>query len=320
MRRSKSSQATATQISSQFQVRRATGRGLRMPHLFALLIGSIIGVGWITASGSWIADAGPVGAILAFSGGAALMTIIGLCYAEVMAMLPQAAGAVGYSLIAFGPRVAFWSGWLLLASYIVSCAFFAVTLAWLLDTLAPSNAGVVVYEAFGVKQHLHEILAMTTVTLLLAYANQLGAELSGTMQVVVVGMKLSLAILLASAAATAGSLSHLEPLITGSSSLDSATAVIGVMVGTPFWFAGFDVLPQAVRECSPEMNLSGLGKLIVLTTSAALAFYVMIILSASSLVSRQLLLSFQLPTYDAFQAAFGTCYLPRAVLMLGFVG
>jgi len=291
-----------------------------MHHLFALLIGTIIGVGWITASGIWIIQAGPIGAIIAFAGGAVLMTLIGLCYAEVMAMLPSASGAVGYSYAAFGSRAAFWSGWLLLASYVATCAFFAITLTWLLDILNPAIRGPGLYTVLGDELYLGDVVAIAFVGSILGFTNQLGADIAGGLQTIVVSIKGVLALVLATAAFSAGSAINLSPLITGNTATDSAVAIIGVMVTTPFWFAGFDVLPQALRECAPELNLSRLGRLIIVTTAVALGFYIMIILSASSLVPRAVLLTFQLPTFDAFETAFGGVIFPRVVLALGLVG
>ncbi len=62
----------------------------------------MIGVGWITALGGWFEQAGPVGAMLAFTLGGTLMLVIGLCYAEVTPMLPVTGGEVAYAYKAYG--------------------------------------------------------------------------------------------------------------------------------------------------------------------------------------------------------------------------
>ena len=66
-------------------------------EFFALAFGSMIGVGWVTAVGGWLDQAGPVGAIVAFVLGGAIMLCIGLCYAEATPMLPVAGGEVAYA-------------------------------------------------------------------------------------------------------------------------------------------------------------------------------------------------------------------------------
>ena len=77
-------------------------RSLGLVSFFALAFGSMIGVGWVTAMGSWLTQAGPAGAIVAFLGGGATMLLIGLCYAELTPMLPVAGGEVAYAYRAFG--------------------------------------------------------------------------------------------------------------------------------------------------------------------------------------------------------------------------
>jgi len=51
---------------------------IRLRSLFSLAFGTIIGVGWITVLGSWLSEAGSLGAMLAFGGGGMIMMVIGL--------------------------------------------------------------------------------------------------------------------------------------------------------------------------------------------------------------------------------------------------
>lgn len=78
-------------------LRRSIGRA----GFFALAFGSMIGVGWVTALGTWLEQAGPMGAILGFLAGGLLMVCIGLCHADLCAMLPLAGGEVAYAYMAF---------------------------------------------------------------------------------------------------------------------------------------------------------------------------------------------------------------------------
>ena len=91
-------------------------RSLDGRALFALAFGSMIGVGWVTALGSWLSQAGPLGALLAFAAGGALMVCIGLCYAELTPMLPVAGGEVAFAYRAYGTGKAFLVGWTLVAT------------------------------------------------------------------------------------------------------------------------------------------------------------------------------------------------------------
>ncbi len=85
---------------------------------FCLAFGSMIGVGWVTALGSWLRNAGPMGAVIAFALGGLLMILIGLCYAEVTPMLPLAGGEVAYAYKGFGMVESFVVGWFLAFGYL----------------------------------------------------------------------------------------------------------------------------------------------------------------------------------------------------------
>jgi len=66
-------------------------KGIGKAAMFSLAFGAMIGVGWVTAMGSWLSNAGPLGAAIAFVLGGLLMLAIGFCYAEVTSALPLSA-------------------------------------------------------------------------------------------------------------------------------------------------------------------------------------------------------------------------------------
>src|SRR4030042_2343884 len=89
---------------------------LKLRHFFVLGFGCIIGVGWIVYIGIWLAQAGPLGSILAFLIGGSLMMFIGLCYAELATMLPVSGGEIAYAYEIFGLKTSFAVGWFLALS------------------------------------------------------------------------------------------------------------------------------------------------------------------------------------------------------------
>ena len=127
---------------------RSAGRpaGLGLFQLFTVLFGSIIGVAWIVATGLWIIEAGPIGALIAFGAGALVMWLIGLCFAEMVALYPDANGSMAYVFESFGERASAATGWFLVLSYVSTCAWYFVTLAWLTESLLPWIGGPVAYQ------------------------------------------------------------------------------------------------------------------------------------------------------------------------------
>ncbi|NQW04302.1 MAG: amino acid permease [Acidobacteria bacterium] len=124
-------------------------RSMTQFEFFALAFGSMIGVGWVTAVGGWLDQAGPVGAIVAFVLGGAIMLCIGLCYAEATPMLPVAGGEVAYAYLAFGPFKSFVVGWSLAFGYISISGFEAISISKVLGYMFPDSNWWLLYHVAG---------------------------------------------------------------------------------------------------------------------------------------------------------------------------
>jgi amino acid transporter len=110
-------------MSAQASVSAAPGRGQvvveekglrrdvgRIGLLFAG-VGSIIGSGWLFGALTASQIAGPA-AIVSWLLGGVMVMLIGLCYAELGAMLPVSGGVVRYPHYSFGSLTSYTSGWI----------------------------------------------------------------------------------------------------------------------------------------------------------------------------------------------------------------
>ncbi len=117
----------------------ALKRSLGAGDLIMLAIGAVIGAGIFSAVGT--AAAGQVNAagevvrtgagpalVLSFVLLGAVCGIVGLCYAELAAMIPQAGSAYAYSYATLGELVAWIIGWDLILEYAVGNV--AVAISW----------------------------------------------------------------------------------------------------------------------------------------------------------------------------------------------
>lgn len=86
--------------SNEPDFKRVIGRNT----LLAMGFGSMIGFGWVVLAGSWVVQAGGVGAILAFLIGGTVVGFIGLTYAELMCAMPKVGGEHHYAWRAIGPK------------------------------------------------------------------------------------------------------------------------------------------------------------------------------------------------------------------------
>jgi amino acid transporter len=96
--------------------------------------------------------------------------------------------------------------------------------------------------------------------------------------------------------------------------------VLAVLAIVPWFFGGFNSIPQAMEERSPETSLRLVGRVTVLTILAAAAFYCLAILSASMTMPWRDLVTRDLPAATAFREAFGSVLLERLVLLTGLLG
>lgn len=97
-------------------------------------IGLIIGAGIYVIVGEAAFFAGTA-TWLAFALAAAVSILIGLCYAELASAMPRAGSSFVYVGRAFGSRMGFFAGWLILFETVVSASTVAIGFGYYLNTL-----------------------------------------------------------------------------------------------------------------------------------------------------------------------------------------
>src|SRR5690348_2263247 len=63
-------------------------RKLRVTDYFSLGWGTMVGVGWLVVMDDWLGRGGPLGAVLGFGIGGALLLPIGYVYGQLVAAMP----------------------------------------------------------------------------------------------------------------------------------------------------------------------------------------------------------------------------------------
>jgi len=270
--------------------------------------------------GEWLGLAGPLGTIIGMTLGAVMMLIIGLCYAELATTLPVAGGEVVYAYAVSGPRLAFTIGWYLSLIYIAVCTFEAISLAWLLEVLIPGIKGPVLYTIYGKELSLGSAAIGVGATILLAFINYRGTHLAARFQDILTYLLLLAAVLFAIASFTKGDLANAQPLFRMYGDQIVWSGVLWVFVTTPFWYSGFQIIPQMMEERSKSTSLSLVGYIILLAIVMAAIFYVLVILASSVVTPWQTLLDKELPVAEALEMAFDNPILPKLVLIAGIIG
>lgn len=288
---------------------------------FALAFGSMIGVGWITALGGWFARAGPVGAMAAFAAGGALMLVIGLCYAEVTPMLPVSGGEVAFAYKAHGVGWAFVVGWSLAFGYLSVSAFEAISVGLVLSYLVPGIDAWPLYDVAGSTVYASHLLLALLFTGFITAINYFGVAIASAVQVALTGLFLLVALAFVAAGIGGGEAANLEPYF-GDPALGAAglAGALSVFVTVPFWYVGFDTIPQAAEERRESTSLRGLGTVVVLAIAGSTLFYLAVILAAGMAGPWRGIVGEPLPTAAAFESAFESDLPVRLVLVAGLIG
>jgi APA family basic amino acid/polyamine antiporter len=301
--------------------RKGVRGGLSFNELFALGFGAIVGSGWIVGVGQWLGTAGPAGSLIAFACGAAVTSLIGLCYADMAARYPIAGGDAIYAYKVFGERAAFTVGWLLTLVYLGTMAFLAITFGWLLTALIPAIEGPSLYRVFGEKVHLGVVIAGCAALGVFAVANYRGVRSSGALQSRIVVIKVIVTLVFIVTGLAYGRAENLHPMFGSGHAAESPfEAVLMVYIATPYWYAGFNVITQGMSERATTLSPRVAARAILLSIAAAFLFYALIIVAIAGVTPRETLLSAPLPAVHAFEVAFGSRVVSNTVLLAGLLG
>lgn len=99
-------------------------------------------------------------------------------------------------------------------------------------------------------------------------------------------------------------------------------AILGVAAMSPFYFIGFDVIPQAAEEINvPPKKI---GKMLILSVILAVVFYALVIVAVGLVLDSGAIIKSQeatgLVTADAMGTAFGMKIMAKVVIVGGMCG
>ncbi len=288
----------------------------------ALGLGIVVGIGWVVYSGQWLADGGPLGAMIAFLVGGLLLIPVGKCYAELTSAIPVAGGEVAFSFKAFGPFTCFLTAWALAFSYVMVTPFETIAIGTLLESIIPAIATEPLYYIDGSKVSLSTIIPGVLIGIYLIWLNYKGVENSTKFQSYVISVLVVCTFVFTAVALVKGDVSNLTPLFAreGSFWAVAPASIVSVIVVVPWFMSGFDAIPQASEEAGIKMDPKQLGTAIILTIIAGAIFYTLIILAVAISVPWQVSSKLALPTAEVFEVAFGYVWVAKLVLITALLG
>ncbi len=248
----------------------------------AMGIGAIIGAGIFVLTGTAAAQYAGPGIILSFVLGGIACAFVGLCYAELAAMLPVCGSTYTYTYATLGELVAWIIGWDLILEYAMGAATVAVgwsgyvvSLLKDLGVLVPPQLaaapGVMVKLADGSAVsgviNLPAIVIVAALTILLV----LGTKESARLNNIMVAVKLSVVLAFIVIGAFYVHEANWHPFLPKNTGEFGSFGPSGVLRGSAvvfFAFIGFDAVSTAAQEArrpQRDMPIGILGSLVVCT-------------------------------------------------------
>ncbi|MGI9203092.1 MAG: APC family permease [Woeseiaceae bacterium] len=287
-------------------------RVVRRKEVLALSFGAMIGWSWVALTGTWIAGAGSVGAMLAFALGGVVVVFVGLTYAELASAMPKAGGEHVYSRRALGPTASFICTWAILLGYVSVVAFEAVALPTVTDYLLPGFSRGYLWTIAGWDVELTWVLIGVVAALVMTTINVIGIRTAARLQLIATVLIILVGTLLLSGGLLGGATDNMAPLFS-----DGAHGFLSVLIMVPFMFVGFDVIPQSAEEI--DISFADIGKLLMASIAMAVIWYIAMIWAVSTgLASAERELS-ALPTADASAALLGGSWGGK-LLVIGGIG
>lgn len=275
-------------------------KSLSLFNFFTIGFGAIIGTGWVLLVGDWmVLGGGPIPAMVAFAIGAVLLVPIGMVFGELTAAIPISGGIIEYVDRTCGRKLGFLTGWMLLLGNAPLCPWEAIAISTLLtDRFAEFPAlawlrSVKLYTILGADVYLWPAVIALGFATLVIYLNFRGAGAAAKLssfltKALLAGMVLAMLVSLFT-----GSPDNAMPFFsqvsdTANGMTTEATSFVGgvvaVLVMTPFFYAGFDTIPQQAEEASEGINWKKFGLVPAIALLASGAFYLVCIYAFGTIV------------------------------------
>ncbi len=285
-------------------------RKLRLTDYFALGWGTMVGVGWLVVMDDWLLRGGPLGGVLGFAIGGALLLPIGYVYGKLVMAMPDAAGEVAYTAKVFPQAVSFATGWIMMLAYFIVCPWEAVAVGRIVGYILPALDSIEIYRVAGRPVYLPHLLIGIALTGLITLLNYRGIRLSATFQNWATFGTLALFLVFVGCGITRGSPRNLPPLFTH----DPFVSVLLVLQIVPYFMTGFESVVKAAEEASPEFRAKSFLKAIWTALLVGVLFYTLVIAAVAYVAPWKELTNEKFMTAVAFRNAVGSRWIVSIIL------
>ena len=202
-------------------------RGLTLVTLFTLLTGAMVGMAWAVLANVFLDRGGPA-SILSLIVAAVFTLFVGLCFAELCAMMPVAGGAYIYVKRAMNKFGGFTAGWLLVLAY---------------AAMMPGECIIIGKLAAGLIPGVPVAWVGVGAAVIFTVINLIGITFSAIVQLILTLILFGGIFIYAVPGFAQIDVANLTPFF--------GRGVAGMFLMVPIYFLGFmgyDILPQAAEE------------------------------------------------------------------------
>ena len=202
-------------------------RGLTLVTLFTLLTGAMVGMAWAVLANVFLDRGGPA-SILSLIVAAVFTLFVGLCFAELCAMMPVAGGAYIYVKRAMNKFGGFTAGWLLVLAY---------------AAMMPGECIIIGKLAAGIIPGVPVAWVGVGAAVIFTIINLIGITFSAIVQLILTLILFGGIFIYAVPGFAQIDVANLTPFF--------GRGVAGMFLMVPIYFLGFmgyDILPQAAEE------------------------------------------------------------------------
>ena len=288
---------------------------LRTSDYFTLGFGTMVGAGWLVVMDDWLRRGGPLGAILGFALGGALLLPIGYVYGRMVMAMPDAASEIAYTGAVFAPGVSVATGWMMVLAYLPVCPWEAVAVGKIAAYLFPKLNSLELYRVAGRPVYLPQLILGLVLTAAITALNYRGIRLTATFHNWMTYGLLAMALVFVSCGFARGSAANFKPLFSHSGWL----SVLLVLQIVPYYMTGFESVPKCAEEASPEFRARGFFRAILLAVVVGVLFYTAVIAAVALVHPWPALANARFATAVAFERAFQTQWLVNLVLAAALV-
>ena len=265
--------------------------------VLAMAFGTMIGWGWIMLSGQWAADAGMIGAVLAYVIGATLCVFVGMTYAELTPAIPCTGGSVVFSYKAMGYWPAVIAGLATSFAYMGVAAWEGPAFATAIDYIVPIPQIGYLWNIHGYEVYMSWAAVAIVASVIITIVNFRGAKQAAVFQTIATLGLVTVGIIFFLGGVTKGDFSNAKPLLT------DVKGFAAVLLMVPAMFVGFDVIPQSAGEMN--VPLKKIPFLLILSIFAAAIWYMLMIFATCMSAPISIRVGGTIPVADAMAHAFG---------------